>query len=269
MSKKTTSLMDIYQSELIRRGFNDFFDGQHLRFYDRTHIKLIKKVMSYDEQVEEITNTLFFQDFFFDEKIDKVFKRAFVNRFLHREINRQTIEAFSAQLYYFCVTHEHYINEICLNYLEYAHQKAHATSEYDGIHHSENTSNSSSSGNSNTTGNSQSENEGNATHDNRTIHSDLPQTQINMNLNDDSIDYASTNDMSKSQEANSSSSTNDNTSNTDTTSTTDSSDLTNTHDHTKNTNFSYDYNLSVFLQTSEVFTKIFDKLDLACFLQVW
>lgn len=100
MAKHTTTVFDLLKSELIRAGESEFYTNNRVVFFDDEH-SFIKKIMKYDNDVEEIVTRMFFQgEKLLSPESDKQFKKAFVNRFLNRQISRQTVEDFSSQVVY-------------------------------------------------------------------------------------------------------------------------------------------------------------------------
>lgn len=225
MSKYTTTLIEIIQSELIFQGKNEFFDGYHMTLFN-DEASFIKKTMFYDADVQQVVDKKFFLDFKLQDSVfDLHFKRSFINRFLHREIKYQTLEVFASQLYYYMQTHSQYINELYNSYLDYAHT------------HSESSTNSSS------TDNSVGNNENNYREANQT----LPQDEINLDLNNDTFNYADDNKISKNKNT----STDEKESNSESIS---QSDL---------------FNIDSFLKTKDLYEQIFKDIDKVCFLQIW
>src|SRR5699024_9891721 len=94
----TTTLYKIIQSELINRGHNEFFDkNNRLVLFNNEH-QFIRKIMSYDEDIKNIVNDLFFSYELEHKEHDTHFKKMFLYRFINREINRQTVESFMFEL---------------------------------------------------------------------------------------------------------------------------------------------------------------------------
>lgn len=179
MSEHTTTLFDIIQSELILRGHDEFTnDGKWTFFDDR--FSFIKKIMKYDDDVKEIVNEVIFHgEKLEDEMIDDEFKKTFIKKFLENSINRQTVEAFSLQVVYTLYANKDYImnvykvNDFLLNKRE---------NDNTGENNSTNTTVSDSMT------------------DNRNLHSDLPQTEVNLNVDDTELDYGTTNTISRNKD---------------------------------------------------------------------
>ena len=94
----TTTIYNIIQSELIKRGYNEFVDHDgNLVFFNDDH-QFMTKILSFDNDVSEIVDDLFNGNVLDDPVHDDHFKRNFFYRFINRQINRQTIEAFKVTL---------------------------------------------------------------------------------------------------------------------------------------------------------------------------
>ena len=90
--------MNLIQSELIKKGKNEFFNENQLSFFD-DRFAFIKKVMNYDDDIHVIVTEKIFVGFTFStDEIDKDFKRMFINHFLVAEIQGQTIEDFGIRV---------------------------------------------------------------------------------------------------------------------------------------------------------------------------
>lgn len=214
MSKVTTSLSDIMQSELIKDGFDEMVDKEgNLVFYD-DNFSFIQKILRYEPEVEKVVTEKIFGGYSFEsELVDKTIKRLFLKRFYDREINRQTLESFALQVQNVSLTYENYINEAVLNISKYIL----------GESSSDNTG----------------ENSNESNH--RALMADLPQNNINMSLQNDVLDFATTNNISK--------------------------DLTKgkTKGNTKNQK----YDLGQLIKSKEILNDIMNKYDKKCFLQRW
>lgn len=210
MAKYTATLMEIIQSELQNMGHDEFINKGHLTFND-SEFAFIQKVLRYDEDVQKIVNSVFFKGFKFnDELIDRYFKESFVTRFIDREIGRQTVEAFASQVLYVTLTREDYIYTVFGQEMQkYMEQHTETISEDRG------------KGLENTTEQGQTKqrtqdkthedyrddtnekyqdttNEENSSRsDNRSAESTLPQSEVNLNVDNTVLDYADTNNISR------------------------------------------------------------------------
>ena len=214
MSKVTTSLSDIMQSELIKDGFDEMVDKEgNLVFYD-DNFSFIQKVLRFEPEVEKVVTSRLFGGLTFEsELVDKIIKRLFIVRFFDREIAQQTLEAFSLQVQRVSLTYETYINESILNISKYV------------------------LGQSETTSSGDSENENNR----RSLNADLPQDNINMSLQNDVLNFATTNDISK--------------------------DLSKGKNNNETITNRYDINN--LLKSKNILNNVMDEYDKKCFLQRW
>lgn len=217
MSKHTTTLMDILRSELIKRGKNEFINDGRLTFFDDKYA-FIEKVAKFDDDVYDIVTKHFFGNRSYPDKtIDRNFKEAFTNRFMDRQIGRQTMEAFQSQVVSLFIQYSEYIYYTFGHLDDFIENKA--TSE------------------------THSDEQSTETSDYRGLEATLPQTEVNLNITDDDLNYADTNNINKRQdkgnrEANSNS---------------------------ENRTFNPD-NLDKVFEMKE---RIMNKFDQKCFLQIW
>lgn len=214
MAKYTATLMEIIQSELQNMGHDEFINKGHLTFND-SEFAFIQKVLRYDEDVQKIVNRVFFKGFRFnDERIDRYFKESFVTRFIDREIGRQTVEAFASQVLYVTLTREDYIYTVFGQEMQkYMEQHTETISEDRG------------KGLENTTEQGQtkqrtqdkthedyrddtnekyqdtSHEEDVSRTDNRSAEATLPQSEVNLNVDNTVLDYADTNNISRDKSA--------------------------------------------------------------------
>lgn len=211
MSRTTTTLLEILISELTHDGHNEFFNNNQLTFFN-DKFSYMKKAMMYDADVEKIVNEKFFMGLSLSI-CDKEFKRMFLNRFLNREITTQTMEMFATQVSYNFMAERRYLESLYTNFDKFV------TNEHV----------------------SQGNNKNDSEHNNRNAYQDLPQDEVNIDLNDDTFNFASNNAISKDK----------------TVSTQD------------NLNTSQDYNIDNLLKLNELLNKVLDVFDKNCFLQVF
>lgn len=169
--KVTTSIHDILRSELQNNGFDEFMNNSELVLYNEDY-QFIKKMINYDDDIHQIVTKRFFQGFTFEtETMDKQLKKMFINRFLNRQISRQTIEDFSSQLVYITLSSERFITTIFNDLDKYL------TSQTENM----------------------SSNSGNDLSDTRTLFSSLPQNNVNLNIDDTVLDYGDNNNIARSR----------------------------------------------------------------------
>src|SRR5699024_9784950 len=211
--KTTTTLYEIIHSELINNGQSEFKNKHQLVFYDRD-FAFIKRMMDYDDEVKEIVNNMFFQNVKLNnDSSDDMFKKTFVNRFYNREIGFQTVEAFSSQVVFNLLAKYDYINSLYDELEDYIQ----------GKYISE-------------------DNETNKElSDNRYLSSDLPQNEINLNVDDNILNYGNQNSISRTKNEK--------------------------EGHQDHTNRQYD--LENLIMSSTLIEDVFVDFDRKCFLQVW
>lgn len=294
MAKYTTTLMDIIQSELQKKGFNEFVNDGKLTYNDKSYA-FIQKVLRFDEDVKDIVDDIIFQGFRFnDERIDRYFKQSFVTRFLDREINRQTVEAFGTQVLHYTIIREDYIFTVfgselykyLENHVDYnADQIGNTIEDETQNQTNEETQNQNSEEKQNETQNQN--NTSSTDTNNRNVSSDreltssLPQSQINLDVDNDILLYGDSNTISKNKTTNDGNEKTtgelDSTGETKTTGKQDS--ITNgVQDSTRNTNQDSTSNQKSLSKTyllenlDKLYTmreRLYNDYDKKCFLQIW
>ena len=213
MSKKTIDLYTIIQSELLLQGKNEFLNNNRLTFFDESY-QFLPKVQKFDLDIQNITTKKFFGGFVFSNGLtDLFFKKLFVNEFINREINTQTIELFAFKNVSLCMMYENYLTELITNLGKYI------------LLTSENTSN----------------NNQESVNKYRNLYADLPQNMINLDLNKDTLDFATNNTITNTKQKN-------------------------TNDAFNN---SKQYDLSNLLKSRELLTDLLKEFDKKLFLQRW
>lgn len=209
MSNITVTIFEILKGELHNAGFSEMVNNHQITFFNDKYA-FIKKVMNYDDDVVNIVNVIFFQGLSLENSdSDKAFKRDFVNRFLHRQIAFQTVEVFTATLCAHFISNLDYLNEIYTNINKYIKNEK--------------------------------EDNRTTTHqtDDRDLMSTLPQTEVNLNVDNTVLDYGDENRISRRKETHS------------------------------DTGSSSEYSLDNLLKTKNLKEQIFLEIDKKCFLQVW
>ena len=170
--KTTTRLYDIICAELDRHEFEIYRSNNQLIF---NQANLMRKTLEYKDTnfINMLQETLFYGTSNINKR--ERFEREFLQRFINRVIKYQTIDLFSTYLASFVSEYQELIN--------YTYDK------YDLL----------------VTGQVETVSNNNSTSTNKTnsIYSNLPQNQINMNLDIDTLDYADDNTISKSRSTNS------------------------------------------------------------------
>ena len=215
MSKHTTTLNEYINGELMRMNKDEFINNGKLTIFD-DEFQFIQKIIKFDDDVYKIVNEKIFKNLKFeDEKVDKHFKKSFITRFLDREINRQTIEAFASQVVYITLTHEEYINTVfSTEFYKYLEQHVDFNNDYVGntiensTEHGETkqTQDSNTKDNysdtSNTTHSETTNGKGGSTDDNRSANATLPQSEVNINVDNTNLNYADENSISRNKNTN-------------------------------------------------------------------
>lgn len=171
MTKKTATILQILQSELIKKGKNEFFtDGQFV--LNGADENFIIKAMKYDKDVELITNkTLFVGYTFPNPDMDKWFKKAFINRFLNSEIAFQTLELFNSRLVSYILIHEMEMVQLYDNFEKMLSNDSTTTTK----------------------------NDSSDTNDSRALESSLPQNNINLNVDDTVLNFGDRNNINRTK----------------------------------------------------------------------
>lgn len=228
MTNITVDLYTIIQSELQKKGFNEFENNGKWTFFNPNY-QFMQKIMSYDNDVKQIVNNLFFLgNKLPNEKIDDTFKKTFLNKFLRREINRQTIEDFSMQVVYTFLSNLDYIIHV-YDINDFLMNKKIMDSKSEG------------------TNNSTSKDD--VINDTRNLHSDLPQTEINLDVDNTVLDYGTTNTISRNKDKRNSESKSDNQSNSN--------------------NISVEFNLDNLVRINGMLESVFIDFDKNCFIQAF
>ena len=225
----TTTLFNIIRSELIKKGLDEFVDDEgNLILFKEEH-QFMTKILSYDEDVSEIVDKLFSGLSLKDPDHDLHFKKTFIYRFINRRINRQTIESFKLELLSVFLTHQDYINRVYMDMEKYVTQTA--TSE---------------SKNKQT---NQQQTDGTTTSDNRSAFADLPQTAVNLDVDNTIMQYPSDNTISRHKQTNR-----------------QQTDGTTTNESNSENKM---YQLDVLLKSNGILENILNIFDVKCFMQVW
>src|SRR5690625_3823563 len=226
---RTTTIFNYLQSELIKRGYNEFVDKDgRLVFFDKDH-QFITKIFSYDEDVSKIVDDLFNGMFLDDAVHYEHLKKKFLYHFINRQINRQTIESFKLELLSVFMSNKTYINMVYEDLEDHILQK--------NISHSDNEQN-----------NNQ-VNSGSTTSDNRSAFADLPQSTANLDVNSTVMQYPSDNTISRNKQTNQQE--------------TDGSTTNESHSENRS------YQLDELFKSNGVLENILNIFDVKCFLQVW
>lgn len=262
MSKHTTTLMEIIQSELQSAGFNEFVNNGKITFNNEDYA-FIQKVLRFDDDVKKIVDNVFFKGFRFnDERIDRYFKQAFTTRFLDREIARQTVEAFASLVLYETIIREEYIFTVFGDEL-YKYLENHVDFNSDEIQNQISEENKDDT--QNETYNSRSNSNGSSVSDDREATTSLPQSEMNINVDNDVLTFADDNTITKNKTTTTDETKTDG--DRDTTGNTKTNGTQDTTGNQKSLQKTYLMeNLEKLYTTRE---RIFNDYDKKCFLHIW
>lgn len=213
--KVTTSLMEIYQSELQKLGKNEMYsyDQHQIVAYDDDFV-FIKKLLRYDEDIEYITDNKIFLGLTLDNpEHDREFKRLFLNRFMDRQIAFQTMESFASKVGYLFLSYKEFLNTYYNDIDKFLTGTSMTT----------------------TKGNE------NRTSDNRNAFSSLPQTEVNIDVDNTILDYADDNTINREK----------------------------TQSESDGVSDSKNYNIDDYLKAKSILEEVLNSFDENCFLQVW
>lgn len=170
--KTTTRLYDIINGELERHRAEIYRTNNQIIF---NQSNLIRKTLEYKDTyfIKMLRETLFFGTTTINQR--ERFEREFLQRFINRVIKYQTVDLFANYLATFVSEYQELINYCYDNY------DLLVTGQVDTVSNNNSTS----------------------TNKSNSIYSNLPQNQINMNLDIDTLDYADDNTISKSRATNS------------------------------------------------------------------
>ena len=170
--KTTSRLYDIINGELERHSAEIYRSNNQLIF---NQSNLMRKTLEYKDPnfIKMLEDNLFYGTSAIKQR--ERFEREFLQRFINRVIKYQTFDLFSTYLASFISEYQELIN--------YTYDKYDmlVTGQVDTVSNNNSTS----------------------TNKSNSIYSNLPQNQINMNLDIDTLDYADDNTISKSRATNS------------------------------------------------------------------
>ena len=290
----TTTLYKYVESELFKMSHDqEIVDSQgNLVFFD-DDFQVMTKIMTYDDDVTYIIDELF-KNVELNELVhDFHFKKAFFYRFVNRQINRQTIESFRFELISTFLTYQEHINKVYEDLEKYIQGVSESKTISDT--HSDDSSEQSSKSNSKQNDTQENENKtndtseqknnqntkGNTTTDNRNAQSSLPQSNVQLDVNNTIMKTADSNDISRNKQSNTQDSTNNTNSKSNSNSTGKSTGNSvsenignNTHQGESNSHLESEtinkmYKLDDLLKTTNVLDDIFNIFDKKLFMQFW
>ena len=225
----TTRLFNIIQSELINNGVDEFVDENgKLIFFDNDK-QITRKILLFDNDVQRVVNELMLGIELENPEYDMHFKKAFVYRFINRRINRQTKEDFQFQLLTTFLSQQNYINAVYNDLEKYISQQ----SDSKQTNNQKNTQTNTSVSNN----------------DSRSAYANLPQSNVNLDVDNTNMNTADDNTVSRSKQ---------------------SSENTNTNNTSgDNSSVSNQYKLDELVKSSSLFKNILDVFDVNCFMQIF
>ena len=172
MVKTTSRLYDIIYGELDRHRVEIYRSNNQIIF---NQANLMRKTLEYKDPhfIKMLQETLFYGTSNINQR--ERFEREFLQRFINRVIKFQTVDLFSTYLASFISEYQELIN------YTYDRYDLLVTGQVETVSNNNSTS----------------------TNKSNSIYSNLPQNQINMNLDIDTLDYADDNTISKSRASNS------------------------------------------------------------------
>ncbi len=246
MSRYTTTLNEFLNGQLDMMGKSEYYIDDKFVFYDEDY-QYIQKILKYDDDVHQIVTKNIFKGFSFEDiKVDKNFKKSFITHFLDREIGRQTIESFASQVLYVTLTHEDYIKYVYSNLFDnyltglntsVTHNKSNSLNEFLEEANSKSVTETSDN--------------------NRNASTTLPQSEVNIDVDNTELNFADTNDISKSKS-------NGKTVNDSGRESRDKVKQTSNTDTISN-----NYDIDLLNKAFDMKEKIFQVFDKKCFLHVW
>lgn len=215
--KTTTRLYDIVESIFKNNCISDLENECRNRItFLNPDYSYYTKLMNFDEDTYNLMNKHFFRNNLLkSNKADYNIKKIFFNKFINREIGRQTFEIFLSEL-----VHILYMYDDVLSFY------------YDNIDLYMASSKKNIVDNTNST-----------TTNSRGITSTFPQNAINLDVNNDFMEYGDNNTIQKTENLG--------------------------KGNSKNTLSDYDYKLLENIINNNIINKVMLKIDKKCFLQVW
>lgn len=225
----TITLYDYIKSDLIQQGFNEFKDKNGKFVFMNEEYQFMTKILSYDDDIKKIINKLFTGVSLNNRQNDEHFKKTFLYRFLNRQINFQTVESFRVSLLSTFLMNQQYINTVYDELDQYITQKQ----------LNENINNQTNKQLS----------DGSTTTDNRQAYAQLPQNNVQLDVDSTVMNSANDNTISRNKQINQQENTGETTG--------------------QSESESKSYQLNELLKSSQIMENIFNEFDRKCFLQVW
>lgn len=218
--KRTITLYKHIENELaINRLYNN----------DDIDENLMQKIFNYDSDVSKIIDDLFNHIKLPKKEHDKHFKQYFLYRFLNREINQQTVGSFKVVLASTFLSNYHFIKRI------YEDMEKHILNKKVTDNKNKQTSLEKVDGESLTDG--------------RSAFADLPQSTVNLDINNTTMNHPTDNTITRNKE--------------------NQKQKNKGYSQGENTVSSVDYNIDDLFKSSGVLENVLNVFDVKCFLQIW
>lgn len=225
----TTTLFNVIRSELIKQGHDEFIDSSgNLVLFDPDH-QFMQKILNYDEDVSDIVDHLFNGVSIEKREYDQHFKKIFVFRFLNRQINRQTIESFKVELSLTFMMHQSFVTSLYRDLDKYINQSNINQSSSKQVN--------------------KQDNEGTTTTDNRQAFANLPQNNVQLDVDNTVMESASDNTISRNKQTNKQKNDGE----------------TSNESQTENKTYQFDE----LFKSNGIMEQVLNEFDKKCFLQFW
>lgn len=225
--KTTTTLEELIRTQAANNDFDDIFSKERNQIILGGDVdSLLQQVAQYTPFIKKLTDIYIFGYYkLLSDGADKYFKQMFLNRFLNFEIGFQTVDLFRNKVSSLLAINDQYLSLLYDNFFKYG--KGYSTSKTNQT--------------SSTTSNQKTHNR------DRNAHVDLPQDNINLDLENNLVSYANDTNFDNS-----------------------SSETTNTSNN-KNDSISEAerYDASVLEKLNNLYNQKLDEFENALFLKVW
>lgn len=244
-----------------KRGYDEYVDNDgNLKIFDKDH-QILGKILNYDNEIDVIVNELFSDLKLNHPEYDRHFKKMFTYRFLNREINRQTIEAFQVELMYVFMSNQTYINRVYEDLERFLSRESQTEQTNEQTNNQNTVTDGTEENTQNTIG--QTKTKGNST--NHSANATLPQSNTAINLDNDTLTGADDYRKEKSKYDNQTDNTNEVTGGR----TSKNTGKTDSKIEGSNDMLNRTYQLDELFKTNGMMENILNQFDRKCFLQFW
>lgn len=257
----TVTLYKIIQSELIKKGLNEIVDSNGNLVFFNEEAQFITKIFSYDQDISDIVDRLFTGVSLDFSENDVHFKKTFLYRFVNRQINRQTIEAFRLELLATFLMNKDYINKIYSELDKYLTQ---TKTDTQNNKQTNNETNSQTNRQTNLETNEQT-NDGTTTSDNRDAETTLPQNNVQIDVDSTILTSANRNSISRNKQANVQTTVAENSGESDSL----SSGMSDSESIGESFSENKEYRLDELFKSNGLQERLYNIFDQKCFMQIW